>query len=144
LRSLSSQRYPSPAPRRYRTLPSRRARFGEHDVATVCQRGFAESVRHPYDTDWRRFRVEVFRAHGIAHDAWSSYTVDHLVPLELDGAPLDLRNVWPEPKAGAAEKDAVESALHEAVCYRRTLTLEQTQAAIARDWARTPVGVQSR
>jgi hypothetical protein len=35
----------------------------------------------------------------------------------------------------------VEDALHEAVCYRHTLTLAAAQAAIARNWTQTPVGL---
>jgi hypothetical protein len=53
----------------------------------------------------------------------------HLVPFALGGAPEDLRNVWPEPKAGAKSKDEVEDALVTAACYRHTLTLQAAQAA---------------
>lgn len=79
--------------------------------------------------------------------------VDHLVPIELGGVPFgvvrgawDLRNVWPEPKTEVPEKDAVENALHAAVCYRRGsrsvhLELIDAQRAIAHDWMRTPVGM---
>jgi hypothetical protein len=63
------------------------------------------------------------------------------VPLSLGGAPEDLRNVWPEPKAEAKRKDEVEDALLEAVCYRHTMTLAAAQAAIARNWTQTPVGL---
>ena len=95
----------------------------------------------------------MFREYGIAHALWRKYTVDHLIPLELGGraygmmhGAADLRNVWPEPKAEAAQKDAVENALHRAVCYRRGyrgihLSLSAAEAAIARDWTRTPVGL---
>jgi hypothetical protein len=55
----------------------------------------------------------------------------HLVPLAIGGAPEDLRNVWPEPKVEAKEKDEVEDALLSAACYRHTLTLQAAQAAIA-------------
>ena len=63
------------------------------------------------------------------------------VPLALGGAPEDLRNVWPEPKAEAKRKDEVEDALLAAACYRRTISLQATQVAIARDWTATPVGL---
>jgi hypothetical protein len=53
----------------------------------------------------------------------------------------DLRNVWPEPKAEARRKDEVEDELLAAACYRHTLTLQAAQAAIARDWTTTPVGL---
>ena len=110
------------------------------DRATVCVRGYSRTVRPPYDYAWRKFRVSVFRAYSISHEQWSRFTLDH-VPLSLGGAPGDLRNVWPEPKAEAKRKDEVEDALHEAVCVRHTLTLAAAQAAIARNWTQTPVGL---
>jgi hypothetical protein len=124
-------------------------------AATVCVRGYARSVRHRYDGEWRRYRVAMFREYGIRHEQWSRYTVDHLVPIELGGRPFgivgntwDLRNVWPEPKVEAEQKDAVENALHEAVCYRGGyrgvhLSLRQAESAIAHDWTRTSVGLPS-
>ncbi len=122
-------------------------------ISQVCVRGYSRTVRHRYDAEWRRYRTAMFREYGIPHELWSHYTVDHLVPIELGGRPFgflgnrwELRNVWPEPKAEAAQKDAVENALHATVCYRAGyrgvhLTLEQADAAIARDWTRTPVGL---
>jgi hypothetical protein len=124
-------------------------------ITAVCVRGYARSVRHRYDSEWRRYRVAIFREYRIPHSEWSHYTVDHLVPIELGGRPFgivanawDLRNVWPEPKAEAEQKDAVENALHEAVCYRGGyrgfhLSLLQAESAIAHDWTRTPVGLPS-
>jgi hypothetical protein len=114
---------------------------GSVDVNTVCVRGYSRTVRPAYTPTWRRFRTSVFRAYGIPHDQWRRYTIDHLIPLALGGAPEDLRNVWPEPNAEAKRKDNVEDALVAAVCYRHALTLEATQAAIARDWTSTPVGL---
>jgi hypothetical protein len=98
-------------------------------------------VRPAYTPEWKRFRASVFRAYGIPHDQWRNYTVDHLVPLSIGGAPEDLLNAWPEPKIEAKEKDGVEDALLAAACYRHTLTLHDAQAAIARNWTQTPVGL---
>lgn len=126
-------------------------------LTVVCSRGFSRTIRHPYDAVWRRYRTAIFRAYEVPHDVWKNYTIDHLVPLELDGRPFgvdasgrpDLRNVWPEPKQQAEEKDAVEGALHAAVCYRRGyrglhMSLHDAQAAITRDWSRTPIGLPQR
>jgi len=122
----------------------------------VCVRGYARRARHRYDTTWLHYRTAMFREYGIPHSLWREYTVDHLVPIELGGEPFgvldgrwDLRNVWPEPKAEARQKDAVEDALHAAVCYWRGyrgvhLTVVVAQRAIAHDWTRTPVGVPDR
>ncbi len=64
--------------------------------------------------------------------------MDHLVNLSLGGAPEDLRNVWPEPKAEAKRKDEVEDALLAAACYRHTMTLAAAQAAIREELDRNP------
>ncbi len=71
--------------------------IGSSDPTIVCVRGYSRSVRSPYSYTWRKFRVNVFRGYGIPHEKWRGYTLDHLIPLELGGAPEDLRNVWPEP-----------------------------------------------
>src|SRR5437773_1158694 len=64
------------------------------------------------------------------------YEEDHLIPLELGGAPADPRNLWPEPyasKHGARVKDRLENALHRAVCAGQ-IGLRAAQRAIARNW----------
>lgn len=117
------------------------------NAAQVCQRGYARSVRHRYDAEWRRYRTAIFREYGIPHAEWPRFTIDHLVPLELGGRPFgvngawDLRNVWPEPKAEAKQKDAVEDELHYQVCIRHSLALGEAQIEIVRDWTRTRVGL---
>jgi hypothetical protein len=65
---------------------------------------------------------------------------EHLVPLEIGGS-NDVRNLWPQTLAASRAKDRVEDELHEAVCYRHTVTLASAQAAIARNWTATPVGL---
>jgi len=137
-------------------LPNRTTTPGAvitRDRSLICVRGYAQSVRHRYDGEWLRFRTAMFREYGLPHARWRDFTVDHLVPIELGGEPFgviggrrDLRNVWPEPKAEARRKDAVEDALHAAVCYRRGyhgvhLTVVDAQRAIAHDWMQTPVGI---
>lgn len=63
----------------------------------------------------------------------SGWELDHLVPLELGGAPSDPRNLWPEPGASPNPKDGVESAANRAVCTGR-MQLEDAQRSIAGDW----------
>lgn len=61
---------------------------------------------------------------------------DHLVSLELGGAPRDPRNLWPEAYAGpcgARVKDVLEDRLHRLVCAGE-LPLAAAQAAISSDW----------
>jgi hypothetical protein len=80
--------------------------------------------------------------YGYADRRPSDYQEDHLVPLELGGAPRDRRNLWPEPNAavladdtsvGSKQKDALEDSLHARVCAGG-LTLADAQRMIATDW----------
>ena len=66
----------------------------------------------------------------------SDYELDHLIPLELGGAPQDVVNLWPEAWNGepnAHEKDAVETFLNREVC-RGAVQLADAQRQIATDW----------
>ena len=115
-------------------------------TSVVCHRGFARTSRLAYeDPRWQALRLEVFDRYRIPPIQRRAWTLDHLVPLELSGANA-VTNVWPEPPSEAAQKDAVENALHAAVCYRRGyrglhLSLGDAQRAIANNWTRTPVGM---
>jgi hypothetical protein len=66
---------------------------------------------------------------GQLHD----YEYDHLVPLELGGAPNDPRNLWPEPGRAPNPKDELERRLREMVCAGR-LALGTAQREIASNW----------
>lgn len=67
--------------------------------------------------------------------------LDHIISLELGGAPSDTNNLYFEPyitqvngvQVGAHEKDKVENELHKEVC-NGTLTLDQAQSIITTDW----------
>jgi hypothetical protein len=61
------------------------------------------------------------------------YEYDHLIPLELGGAPNDRRNLWPEPGASPNPKDQLENRLHDLVC-RGAVRLRVAQRQIARNW----------
>jgi hypothetical protein len=66
----------------------------------------------------------------------AAYEEDHLVPLELGGAPSDPKNLWPEahsPKPGSYQKDAEENLLHARVCSHR-LRLSTAQHYMENDW----------
>ena len=61
---------------------------------------------------------------------------DHLVALELGGAPRDPKNLWPEPYAGpygAHVKDKLENRLHVLVC-NGSMALRTAQHLIATNW----------
>ena len=112
------------------------------DRMIVCRPGYATSVR-PTGPLWRRLKEQAYAEygiprghrsyvdeHGVRHPA---YEVDHLIPLEIGGAPTDIRNLWPEPTHSARVKDEVENQLHDLVCNGR-MSITQAQAAIAHDW----------
>jgi hypothetical protein len=75
-------------------------------------------------------------AYGLRGQRLGDYELDHLISLELGGAPQDVANLWPEPWNGdtnAHMKDAVENYLHDQVC-RGAMPLAEAQRAIATNW----------
>ncbi len=112
------------------------------NAAKVCQPGYARRVR-PRGALWKQLKETAYQRYGILRghrsyvDAYGvrhpAYQIDHLIPLEIGGAPADVRNLWPEPIESAHSKDRVEDALHRLVCSGR-MPMTKAQAAIARDW----------
>jgi hypothetical protein len=112
------------------------------DVSTICRPGYATHVR-PKGSEWNRLKDEAYDRYGLARGHRSSiddrgvrhaaYEVDHLIPLELGGAPADMRNLWPEAIDSARQKDKVENDLHSLVCSGR-MSLGRAQESIARNW----------
>jgi hypothetical protein len=75
------------------------------------------------------------RAYGDVGPA-SAYELDHLIPLELGGAPRSPMNLWPEPwngDDGAKTKDQIENELHSRVCAG-LIPLKVAQQRIAANW----------
>jgi hypothetical protein len=106
------------------------------DPAVVCAHGYASDHRDvPYAV-----RDRVYNEYGIPRGHRKGLRIDHLIPLESGGS-NDERNLWPQPLAESKRKDEVENALRVAVCVRHMLTLSEAQAAIARNWTATPVGL---
>lgn len=111
--------------------------------STICVSGWTATVRPPssYTTALKR---EQIAAYGYTDTSLADYEEDHLIPLELGGAPSDPRNLWPEPYSvsladgtpdGARVKDQLENKLRALVCGG-TLPLATAQQAIATDWVR--------
>jgi hypothetical protein len=101
-------------------------------ATTICRRGWTKTVRPPqsYTETLKRQQITQY---GYSDKRMGSYEEDHLVSLELGGAPSDPANLWPEPGASPNPKDAVEGALNRAICSHR-VTLAAAQQAIASDW----------
>jgi|HubBroStandDraft_4_1064222.scaffolds.fasta_scaffold59061_4 hypothetical protein len=105
--------------------------------ATICVRGWTRTVRPPaqYTTALKRQQLSKF---GYADHHLSDFEEDHLIPLDLGGAPYDARNLWPQPRAtadgwNADLKDELEAVLARRVCSRQ-VPLADAQQAIATDW----------
>jgi hypothetical protein len=108
---------------------------------TVCMPGWAKSVRPP-SAYTGALKITQILEYGYGDKNPLHYQEDHLVPLELGGAPRDPRNLWPQPNTvtlpdgtpvGSKEKDDLEDVLHDRVCAR-AMTLEDAQRAMADDW----------
>jgi hypothetical protein len=98
---------------------------------TICRSGYSESVRPPESVTEAEKRASLV-AYGDRRPL-HYYEYDHLVALELGGAPNDARNLWPEPGPVPNPKDSLENRLHRLVCAGQ-ITLAAAQLAIAHDW----------
>ena len=105
--------------------------------STICVRGWTRTIRPPvaYTEALKRKQIVEF---GYPDRHLSLYREDHLIPLELGGAPTDPDNLWPQPRHPAdgwddTFKDELESRLHHLVCTNK-LDLVEAQQVIATDW----------
>jgi hypothetical protein len=105
---------------------------------TICTAGWTSAVRPPEGvTEPEKWAsMAAYGIDGLAGE----YEYDHLVPLELGGAPNDPRNLWPEldyPGGGDGydlnPKDRIEYLLNREVCAGE-VTLATAQREIASDW----------
>lgn len=62
---------------------------------TICETSYTTRIRPPSSyTD--PLKLESMKAYGLGTDT-SAYEFDHLISLELGGAPSDIRNLWRSP-----------------------------------------------
>jgi hypothetical protein len=110
-------------------------------TTTICHSGWATSVRPPsaYTSALKTIQI---REYGYTDTNTRDYQEDHLVPLEIGGAPRDPANLWPEPNLTvladgtqimSSQKDNLEDYLHAEVCSGR-MPLADAQRLIAGDW----------
>jgi hypothetical protein len=102
------------------------------NLAQICTRGYASSVR-PRGAVWVHLKAAMYQRYGIASGQHYGHVADHLIPLEIGGAPDDQRNLWPQPYDESHQKDEIENELHVLICDRR-MPIDAAQARIARDW----------
>ena len=102
--------------------------------STICVDGYASSVRPPVSYT-EPLKLKLMEAYGYT-DSASNYELDHLIPLELGGAPSDVKNLWPEShntNPNSYDKDGFENYLHEQVCSGN-MALHTAQNEISSDW----------
>ncbi len=115
-------------------------------ATTICRSGYSKSVR-PGTGVTGPLKARVLHSYKLSYDP-ASFELDHLISLELGGAPGSEKNLWPEPwetkgarlvpkGRGAESKDKVENRLHDYVCAGR-MQLADAQRFIATDWMSAP------
>jgi hypothetical protein len=81
---------------------------------TICSHGWTKTIRPPVAYT-NALKVRQMRQYGEVGEL-SKYQEDHLISLELGGAPTDPRNLWPEPYPRASTVDTIENDLNAKVC----------------------------
>jgi len=104
---------------------------------TICVSGWTATVRPPASVTTNLKVAQLASGYTYKGDtATGDYEEDHLISLELGGAPSAEANLWPEPynaPEGARVKDQVENKLHTLICGG-SITLATAQRAIANNW----------
>jgi hypothetical protein len=102
---------------------------------TICKPGYTATVR-PSESYTNRIKKQLLPLYGYHNANPLNFELDHLIPLEIGGAPRDVKNLWPQPyagKLGARVKDVLETGLNRKVCSG-DITLANARYAIAHDW----------
>jgi hypothetical protein len=105
---------------------------------TICVPGWTATIR-PSESVTEPEKFASMARYGVTNPRLYEY--DHLISLELGGAPNNTRNLWPEPhhvtfagkSVGSYVKDGVENRLKDEVCDG-ALTLARAQTIIRTDW----------
>jgi hypothetical protein len=95
--------------------------------ATICVKGWTKTIRPPssYTTALKKAQLVEW---NYADKTAGDYEEDHLISLELGGAPWSKKNLWPEPWSQARRDDnGIEASLHKKVC-NGTLKLWKARA----------------
>lgn len=136
--SLAVHAAPFGLPNPARTPGAVDARVTQNNIhQTICMRGYTRTVRPP-ESYTERLKRQQMRAYAYADQHIWHYEEDHLVPLEVGGAPRNPRNLWPEPRYGhwgARQKDRLENKLHREVC-RGQISLHEAQRIFEMNWIR--------
>lgn len=116
--------------------------------STICVSGWTATIRPPssYTTNLKKQQIVQYT---YTDTSTADYEEDHLISLELGGAPTDPRNLWPEPytaslpdgrPTGAHTKDGFETQLKNKVCSG-TISLAAAQSEIGDHWVHAYYGI---
>jgi hypothetical protein len=94
---------------------------------TICRKGWTARVRPPSSYTSKLKKAQLRAWHYVDRNP-RHYVEDHLISLELGGAPFSKKNLWPEPLAQARRADRHENAWRQKLC-NRAATLRQVQRA---------------
>ncbi|MFI7402197.1 hypothetical protein ACIBW9_17275 [Streptomyces sp. NPDC049541] len=96
--------------------------------STICVPGWTATIRPPVNVTEQLKRQQLAASSAADKDP-SHYEEDHIIPLELGGAPSDPANLRPVPFSQAKADDQLENSLHRAVCAG-AMTLAAARAEI--------------
>lgn len=103
---------------------------------TICVSGWTKTVR----PSLARLKRAYLHQAGLPSSDAALYELDHVIPIEVGGAPRDPNNLqlqkWDGPN-GAHTKDVVENRIHRAVCTGR-MTLAAGRACFVQGWQTCP------
>jgi hypothetical protein len=102
---------------------------------TVCRLHYTATVRP--SKEWSNALKHRLLREQHQPGTVQDYELDHLIPLNIGGAPTDPRNLWLQRWDEARVKDEDESELYHAVCSGR-ITLEQAQRRMLDKWGPKP------
>lgn len=101
-------------------------------LAQLCTPGYTATIRPPasYTTGLKQKQITDQHLSGTTKD----YEEDHVVPLEVGGAPRDENNLFPEVWSEAHRKDKIENAYHDAMCAGRITVAQAQQVFLSHSW----------
>ena len=101
---------------------------------TICRPGYARSARPAYTITGPLKRRLMDGQHP--GERMADYELDHLIPISIGGAPLDMRDLWLQPRQGeanAGDKNVLAYVLWRLVCTHQ-VPLATAQRDISHDW----------
>ncbi len=105
---------------------------------TICNPNWSTKSIRPTSSYTTALKIKQLKALGWNDQNTADFEEDHLISLELGGAPSDPNNLWPESYKtvpNAKDKDKIENYLHAQVCAGN-ITLQEAQREISTDWTK--------